>query len=351
MQAELNNIEAANKAKRDFAMDNLKLLQQFSGNKAELPLYVESIEAIIPHTLSLSTGEKRLFFNAVLRTLRGPALDLVRREQPTDWKTLKGNLLFEFGEHIPISTLIISFEKIRFKNNRQLFDDVNNLLCRIKDAVKLNIEDENEKTFFLNEADSSAVRVLKKQFPNHITALLNANQVKNISDIIKVLRENDIFNEIPMRKNNYAYAPNAQNYNFSYGQPLQNYVNEPNIRPNFSSQGYAQQNNNLPQNASQSMPHPNNNFSQNDARNRLHPNNFSQNSSNRFPYQQQAQIANVPFGQNVYQNNPAQPPFKRKREYDSNQSRIRRYGPPKPMEVDEGNFLLAASDETYPVYN
>ncbi|XP_039947513.1 uncharacterized protein LOC120766210 [Bactrocera tryoni] len=88
-------------------MQNIKLIQPFDGDANYLALYVDSIDSIMPVVAPTQRAERAFYFNCILRTLRGAALDIIRREQPSDWSTLRELLIDEFGEHTPISTLIL----------------------------------------------------------------------------------------------------------------------------------------------------------------------------------------------------------------------------------------------------
>ncbi|CAD7002099.1 uncharacterized protein LOC110119091 [Ceratitis capitata] len=61
----------------------------------------------MPVVDSTQPTEKAFYFNCILRTLQGAALDVKRREQPSDWSTLRELLVDEFGERTPILTLIL----------------------------------------------------------------------------------------------------------------------------------------------------------------------------------------------------------------------------------------------------
>nr|XP_036224282.1 uncharacterized protein LOC118681871 [Bactrocera oleae] len=92
---------------RELVMQNIKLIQPFDGDANYLALYVDSIDSIMPVVAPTQPAERAFYFNCILRTLRGAALDVIRREQPPDWSTLRELLVDEFGEHTPISTLIL----------------------------------------------------------------------------------------------------------------------------------------------------------------------------------------------------------------------------------------------------
>ena len=118
-------------------MQNIKLIQPFDGDANYLALYVDSIDSIMPVVAPTQPAERAFYFNCILRTLRGAALDVIRREQPPDWSTLRELLVDEFGEHTPISTLILQVSNIKFKGSvRILCEEINNAICRIKDCIK-----------------------------------------------------------------------------------------------------------------------------------------------------------------------------------------------------------------------
>lgn len=106
---------------RSLITENFKLIQHFDGDKDILATYVSDIEGVLTVLPTTLTQEERvLYFNTIIRILRGPALNIVRREQPSDWNTLKQLLIAEFGKHIPITTLILGLENIKFKNCKKI---------------------------------------------------------------------------------------------------------------------------------------------------------------------------------------------------------------------------------------
>ncbi|CAD7001421.1 unnamed protein product, partial [Ceratitis capitata] len=92
---------------RELVMQNIKLIQAFDGDANYLALYIDSIDSIMPVVAPTQPAERAFYFNCILRTLRRAALDVIRREQPSDWSTLRELLVDEFGEHTLISTLIL----------------------------------------------------------------------------------------------------------------------------------------------------------------------------------------------------------------------------------------------------
>ncbi|XP_050338957.1 uncharacterized protein LOC126765284 [Bactrocera neohumeralis] len=116
ISAETNKINMAEAQQvRELVMQNIKLIQPFDGDANYLALYVDSIDSIMPVVAPTQRAERAFYFNCILRTLRGAALDIIRREQPSDWSTLRELLIDEFGEHTPISTLILQISNIKFK--------------------------------------------------------------------------------------------------------------------------------------------------------------------------------------------------------------------------------------------
>lgn len=325
--AEQQQIENRLLQKR-FVMDNLKLIHPFSGQKEELAMYIGAIENMVPNIAALQPEDRILFFNCILRTLSGAALNAVRREQPENWTALKKILIMEFGEHENISHLILSMNNIKFKGSiKKLCEEINNLICRIKDAIKLCNEPEERKIFFNNEINFYSLKTLKKELPNHLTALLNANLVNDFQTAIQKLRESGEFGgNVHYKSDNYR----------NYGQPHKSNSNRAHYNPNYLHQHneYLDRNQNTNQ-----IIHPQNFLpnSYETANRGLHPQNFSPNN-----YQNpHLQNARNPQSNSNYNHN------KRMREYDSNQSRIRRYGAPIPMEVE--NFHLKAS-RSYPPF-
>uniref|UniRef100_A0A0K8U7W0 Uncharacterized protein n=1 Tax=Bactrocera latifrons TaxID=174628 RepID=A0A0K8U7W0_BACLA len=90
---------AEEQQRRELVLQNIKLIEAFDGDSSYLALYIDSIDSIIPPVLPSLPEQRAFYFNSVLRTLRGPALDVVRREQPVDWATLRQLLIDEFGYH------------------------------------------------------------------------------------------------------------------------------------------------------------------------------------------------------------------------------------------------------------
>lgn len=321
-QTTTNNMDN-NFSQKRFVMENLKLIHPFCGKKDDLAMYVGAIENIIPNITSLPSDDRILFFNCILQTLSGAALDAVRREQPEDWTSLKKLLIMEFGEHENITHLILSINSIRFRGNiKKLCEEINILMCRIRDAIKLCNETEERKKFFINEVQFYSLKTLKKELPNHLTALLNANLVDNFQTAIQTLKESGEFNE------NIHYKSNN---NRIYGQQQSQQLNSNRIHINRSippqDNRYFNRNHNTNQNF-----YPQN-FYPNEYQNR-HQNFYPQNSFNKNPQHNDRRSNNYN-------------PNKRMREYDSNQSRIRKYGAPIPMEVE--NFHLKASSN-YPPF-
>lgn len=314
-----NNLEQ----RRNFIIQNLKMVQPYSGELEYLSMYVNNIETIVPNIATMPTDDKKLFFNCIIRTLQGEALNLFRREQPEDWLALKNLLIMEFGEHQSISYLILTLSNIRYKGSvKKLLEDINLQICRIKDAISLCNDTVERKLFFKNEADVQSLKILKRELPNHLVALLNANLVSDFKTARQILRQNDVSGEDiprsssksqPKVSNSNTTTPNRYNsqYHNMNNYPLQN--SYPQLyNQNFNSHNRNQ--NNYPQN----FYDLNNQYQQNN-----YPRNFAR------------------VGGNNYN------PNKRMRENDSNQSRIRKYGVPTPMEVE--NFHLKASTN-YPPF-
>ena len=68
-------------------------------------------------------------------------------------------------------------------------------MCRIKDAIKLNVINENEKDFLNFEANNMGLKIFKRELPLHATALLNANLTADFKEAFKILKENDLIEE------------------------------------------------------------------------------------------------------------------------------------------------------------
>lgn len=308
--------------RKRFVMDNIKLIHPFSGQKEGLAMYVGAVESIVPNITSLPQEDRILFFNCILRTLSGAALDVVRREQPEDWTSLKKLLIMEFGEHESISHLILSMNNIKFKGSiKKLCEEINILICRIKDAIKLCNEPAERKTFFRNEINFYSLRTIKKELPNHLVALLNANLVNDFQTAIQILRESGEFDE-----NIHYKLNNPRNYG-------QSQLHKLNSNKTHDGPSYPHQHNRYPDR----NHYKNQNF---------HPQNFYPNTYENQNFHPQNSHNPQP---NYYYNRPNNNynPNKRMREYDSNQSRIRKYGAPIPMEVE--NFHLNASSN-YPPF-
>lgn len=303
------NEKMENKEKREFVLQNLSFIEPFNGDQCKLALFVNHIDALVTTIVTLTTEDKTLFFNAVQRKLVGPAADILRRENPGDWKALKALLIQEFGESKPISCIILELNNIKFKNSVKVFcDTLNAEICKIKDCIKLSDDLETNKIFYNTEVNRLSVQILKQGLPNHLTALLNANLVLDFKTAIKVLRENGSYNfeykERNKRNNNFPTSSfNPQNTTNQYcqnnsgaSQPfyfpqIPHFFHNPN-QPNFVN-----------------PPQFNNNWA---------PQNFPQ-----VPIVSTQQVP-------------------RQSGNDSNQSRIRRYGAPVPMEQDSQNFHFLA---------
>lgn len=305
------NMEAI-KERRDVFLQNVKLLQPFDGNKSYLALFVDSVSAMIPSEAT-QLEERRFYYNCIKTTLRGPALDVLRREQPTDWITLKQLLIEEFGERTPVTRLILEISNIKFnKNVKEFCDKLNSEVCKIKDEIRLKTEDISTRNFLSTELNRVCLSQLKKELPNYLTALINANLAKDLKTAIKILAENGELNSTTpqrtyVRNKNYGYQSNnkPQVRHFQTGQGSDNYLSNtypPNYSGNYTNP-YMQ--------SIRSGNHPQNNF----------------NCPN----------PNYPQYNYAYRNLNGQGG------YDSTQSRIRRYGPPVPMEVDPENFHARAS--------
>lgn len=301
---EKTNME--NKEKREFVLQNLNLVEPFNGQQNKLALFVTYIDSLVAIIVTMSAEDKVTFFNAVQRKLTGAAADILRRESPEDWKTLKTLLIEEFGESKHISTLILEISKIKFKNSVKVYCDLlNEEICRIKDCVKLSEESELKKRFYYSEIDRSSVQVLKEGLPTHITALLNANLVSDFKSAIKVLRTSGTYSFEYKDRNYRRTAPSSSNN--LQNTSSQHYQNNWSMSPPFFPQ-YTY-NPNQPIAFNQPSPVPQNSY--------------------------QATTANT-------QQIPAP------RGNDSNQSRIRRFGAPIPMEQDSQNFHFIAPGNYQP---
>lgn len=333
-----NNMEQ----QRSFIMQNLKLVHPFNGRSDRLGLYVTSIESILPNIARMAADDRVLFFNCILRTLDGAALEVVRREQPENWTSLKELLISEFGEHCSISQLILSINKIKFKGNvKRLCEDVNNLVCRINDAISLSNESTERKTFFKSEVNFNSLTVLKKELPIHLVALVNANLVDSFKGAMKVIRDANEMEE-DIGQANFR-SNNHQNYSRNNVRPQvigNEYRNI--ITPNRNPIGQFSRNNPFndfnPRNFVTSIP--NNNQNLNHGGIYRTQNNYGNN--NNFANNRPLNNNNRNF--NNQNNNANFHPSKRTRQNDSLQSRIRRYGPATPMEVE--NFHCMASNNS-----
>lgn len=304
---------------RNFIIQNLKMIHPFTGQGEKLCLYVSSIENIVPNIVQLPADDRTLFFNCILRTLDGDALNLVRREQPEDWSNLKQLLIAEYGEQQSIPTLILNISSIRFKGSvARLCDEINENLCKINDTIKLSSESIARKTFYKAEANSQALVTLKKQLPNHLTALINANLATDFNSAKNILRQNNELDTAhnkqestkPSRSNHFCYYPQVINKEF------RNIATQNRNRNTFNNPIPNNYNNSSINNDNRPFYNYNNN-----PRN----NNFNLSNSNN----------------NRHFNNPR--PYKRQRTDDSVQSRIRRFGPPSPMEVENFHFMAPNS--------
>lgn len=188
-------------------------------------------------------------------------------------------------------------------------DEINLSVCRIKDCVKLSSESNEKKLFLSNEAELQSIKVLKKELPIHLTALLNANLVSDFKSALKVLRENNEFEYVP--HNSFSktnYRPQVKSYSNAKQIP-----NKPNIFVPYQ----------FPGNNFNHFPHVTPQF-------------------NQFPYGFNTFGPYPHFYQPLLLNNTQ--PIQQQRENNSNQSRIKRYGAPVPMEQDSSNFHLTASE-------
>lgn len=309
------------KDRRDLFLQNVKFLQPFDGDKNYLALFVDSVTAIWPTELSVSLEERRFYFNCITTTLRGPALNILRREQPSDWTSLKRLLIEEFGERTPVTRLILEISYIKFKQNvKEFCDRLNDEMCRIKDAIKLKAEDIATRNFLSTELNQACLTQLKKELPNYLTALINANLATDLKSAIKILAENGELEPLPQR----SYGRNKSYDHRNTYHPNNNHQLDSNFR-----QARHFQTNSFPN----SYP---SNFSGNYRQNLVPQQNTNTYSSNTRPQNLQSNL-NYPQYNYEYQSP------KRQREYDSTQSRIRRYGAPLPMEVDPENFHVGAS--------
>lgn len=304
------------KEKRERVLQSVKLIAPFDGDRNYLALYIDSSDAIMPNFSSLTPEEQPFYFQCVISTLRGSALDIIRREQPTTWTTLRNLLIDEFADHTPITTLILLVDSIKFKGNvRQLCDEINSEVCKINDSIKLRVADIATQTFLSQELKNISLKTLKRELPNHLTALININMALDLKSAIKILKENDAYDEVA--RNNYkkqqsSSQQNKQHFNnnrpqnqypYNFQQPYSLYPHYPEYNHNFS------------------FPVPQQN---------PYSTQYNNNSIGFYPNQQQLSQQST----NIRGNN-------------SNQSRIRRYGAPVPMEQDVENFRLQASG-SYP---
>ena len=209
-------------------MQTIKLIQPFDGNMKYLALYIDSI---VPRYTTISLEEAAFYFNCVTCTLRDSALDIVRREQPCDWTTLRQLLIDEFGEHTPVSTLILEISNIKFKNSVKLLcEEINIEVCRVKDCIKLKNENISTKTFLYKELDQISLKTLKRELPNYLTALINANLVTDLKSAIRILKENNVF-EDDRRLNKSKQNYNQRNILFPRVSNL-SYINSNRVNGN-----------------------------------------------------------------------------------------------------------------------
>lgn len=319
------------KGRREFALQNIKLITPFDGDAKYLAMFVCSIDEIISG--AQSPEDQRFFLNLIFTTLRGPAINIVRREQPNDWTSLRDLLIEEFGEHTPVSTLILDINNIRFKSSIKLLcEEINLQVCRVKDCIKLGSEDKATKLFLNEELNRTSLRTLKKELPIQLTALINANLVSDFKGAMKILKENNVFdNKIDHLENKNTFLPRINknpidtifqpNY-LPFAQPF----NAMNSTAFHKSNSYKPKYN---QNISPQFAFPPNYYYQN-----MYPNNNYQ-----FPPANYNNFSNPNLNQQLNNHKSSR--------QNSNIDRIRRFGMPEPMEQDPSNFHLGAS-EIYP---
>ncbi|XP_049302034.1 putative uncharacterized protein DDB_G0272516 [Bactrocera dorsalis] len=311
-------------------------------------MYVDSMDSVVPRYTTISSEEAAFYFNCVTCTLRGSALDIVRREQPCDWTTLRQLLIDEFGEHTPVSTLILEISNIKFKNSVKLLcEEINIEVCRVKDCIKLKNENISTKTFLYKELDQISLKTLKRELPNYLTALINANLVTDLKSAVKILKENNVFED------DRRLSKTKQNHN-------QRNIPFPRV-PNFSHINSNRENGNefqhfCPSNVNRFFDYSHDNNYQGYALPPNNANHFYHSNPNGWIYHPQMNTTlncpnsytnrnnfNAHNDNNVPKINSQQ--TRRQNESNSNQSRIRRYGAPQPMEFESSNFQLEASED------
>ncbi|XP_039951655.1 putative uncharacterized protein DDB_G0282499 [Bactrocera tryoni] len=317
---------------REMAIQNIKLIQPFDGDRNYLALFIQGVEAIMPQSPVISEETKVFYLHCVIKILRGAALDSVRREQPPDWMMLRLLLIDEFGEHTAVSTLILEISNIKFKNNVKLLcEEINLEVCKVKDVIKLKNEICSTKIFLYNELDKISLKTLKRELPNYLTALINANLATDL-----ILKENDVY------ENNKQFSKQKTIQRTNANSKLPNYMNNNN---NSNIEYFATNTNQFPVRSNY------NTFSKNyplSNQNNYYKNKpfFNEHSNQQYTLQNNhfSQVRHTPFNSaNIYTNRNLNN-LKQDKIHGSNQSRLRRFGYPEPMEQDEVNFHLTASE-------
>uniref|UniRef100_A0A034WS58 Retrovirus-related Gag polyprotein from transposon 297 n=1 Tax=Bactrocera dorsalis TaxID=27457 RepID=A0A034WS58_BACDO len=325
-------------------VQSIKLVAPFDGDRNYLAMFIDCLNALIPASHTLREEEKPFYFQCIVSTLRGPALDVVRREQPATWETLRALLIDEFADPTPVTTAILLISNIRYKGSvRLLCEEINTEVCKIKDNIKLRESNTSTINFLSSELKQISSKTLKRELPFHLVALVNANMVTDLNSAIRVLKENLVYDSVTEKnlksKQTKQQFSNHRNSNALSALASNTFVNAQQYTPNNNSltdmQRYYPTSHDFTN--VQQTPYYNARFSNNAQNQTYHP---QFNIPNNFSNPQSSHNNPVVYPQQVYNN----------RISNSNQSRIKRFGNPEPMEQDSENFRLEALD-TYQKLN
>lgn len=171
----------------------IKETTPFDGKFYELSGFIKAIERLQPLVEGLSPEDTQMVFACILNTLKGKASRVVLREQPKDWPAIKAILIDEFGDRAPISTLILSTNKIAFEGNISSFiSKIKDHIFRVRNKLALSDLSQTKENFLLEELNSSALNNLMEKLPVDIRALLFANNVKDFTSAVEVLKNNNV---------------------------------------------------------------------------------------------------------------------------------------------------------------
>lgn len=286
----------------------------FDGCRDQLKSFTDMVDVMVPILQDYDTSSQIIVSNIIKSRIVGKAKQILDSSPHiTKWEEIKKILYANFSDQRNSSQLLNELRSTEFRGS--IIDYINLIQKRL---TNLNLKVEQEQKFnfvrIIQDNHTIALEVLKNNMPEPVRTILFCRNPTSIENVIFILSETG---HLYQKKESNIPKNRSTNRNFKQG--FQNL-------PNQSLQSGNYQHHNV---------HTQNNYP------------FHQNQYGSQHYHNQS-WKNQNF-------NPSFPNYDQHRfNQNSVQSRIRRFGPPQPMEVDgsrqvintnqQGNFRKPASE-------